>query len=88
MFSITRNAVSYAKTHYNSIPGSSIDTTVDHIATCFVVLLAVPFTVCYDIGTALGEECMRNTPDETLQKLQPPLRRSARLAEKARSKLQ
>lgn len=91
MFSITRNAVSYAKKHYDAIPGSSIDTTVDHMATCFVMLLAIPFTVCYDIGTALGEECMRKTPEEIVQEkkalalLQPSLRRSARLAEKARS---
>ena len=94
MFSITRNVISYAKKHYDAIPGSSIDTTVDHMATCFVILLAVPFTVCYDIGTALGDECMRKTPEETINEekalalLQPPVRRSARLAEKARSTYQ
>lgn len=89
MFSITRNIASYAKKHYDSIPGSSIDATVDHMATCFVVLLAIPFTVCYDIGATLGDECMRTTAEEIVQEEKAvPVRRSARLAEKARSTYQ
>ena len=94
MFSTTRNILNYAKKHYDAISESRIDQQIDHFTICTVVLLAVPFTVSYDIGVTLGEECMRSTPDETIKEekphalLQSPLRRSARLAEKARSKLQ
>ena len=89
MFSITRNVVSYAKKHYDGIRDRSIDTQLDHIATCVAVFFAIPFTVCYDIGTAIGDECMRTTPEEIVQEEKAvPVRRSARLAEKARSTYQ
>lgn len=90
----TFEALDYLNSLWNQYTAQSIDDHIDQFATNVCISLCVisilPFTVCYDIGYKIGNDCYERKPEEWKEEekpLPPPLRRSARLAEKRAKKL-